>query len=422
MMNPLRTSLSQLRSRALRYLSKPSVTVRLYSVKEEPDYYQPGGFHRVHLGDTYNNGQYTILRKLGYGQYSTVWLARDSERQRYVALKILRADCYSGSGGSKNIFEREILLKISEVSRQSLHQGSKYVSHVLEQFTHSGPNGDHVCFAFDVLGHHLDFQTAKFEDGRLPVRAVRVIARQLLLALDFLHGEVGVVHTDLKPTNILLELENPNRTISQHLSNVPVRTDSQHEDATPLREVIPMPLVLEKRDIHIRIIDFGVASWRNRHLSELIQSPALRAPEVTIGAPWDTGVDIWSLGCIIVELVQGFVLFSGEASQKGTWTAEDDHLARITEVLGNLPLEFIRKGKRAGHFFDEKGNLRRIPYLKPTSLKCLLDGETKPFLRPADMPKTEFPVFIDFIRSMLEIDPASRKSAAELLRHEWVRL
>ncbi|XWX00235.1 hypothetical protein V2A60_008255 [Cordyceps javanica] len=66
----------------------------------------------------------------------------------------------------------------------------------------------------------------------------------------------------------------------------------------PLRGVITTPLVSDMESLHVRIIDFGVASWRQNHLSDLIQSPALRAPEVTIGAPWDTGVDIWSLGCL----------------------------------------------------------------------------------------------------------------------------
>lgn len=56
-----------------------------------------------------------------------------------------------------------------------------------------------------------------------------------------------------------------------------------------------------------------------------------------------------------MELVQGIVLFSGEASANGTWTAEDDHLARIIEVLGQFPLGFIEKGNNAAHFFDKAG-------------------------------------------------------------------
>ncbi|KAL4791274.1 kinase-like domain-containing protein [Aspergillus venezuelensis] len=341
------------------------------------DYYQPGGFHRVHLGDTYIKGQYTILRKLGYGHYSSFHSVNKPTpgHMKYVALKILRSDCYSDSDSSKNIFESEIFSKISDIFGQSPHQGSHHVSHRLDQFTHTGPNGNHFCFAFDVLGHHLNFQTVKFKDERLPVRTVKVITRQLLLALDFLYREVGLIHTDLKPTNILLEPEDPERTIKE----IPIQ---------------------QMKYIHIRLIDFGVGITLENP-PPLIQPPALRAPEVTIGVPWDTGMDTWSPGCIIVELVQGFVLFSGEASQRGTWTAEDDRLARIKEVLGTL---------------------HRIPYLKPTSLERLLNGKTRTFLRPAVMTEAEMFVFIDSVRGMLEVDPRSKKSAAELWRHEWLRL
>ncbi|PLB48108.1 protein kinase [Aspergillus steynii IBT 23096] len=421
-MNAIKPTLTKARSQISKLLGSPSQLASLerltpLRVTEEPDYYNSGGFHPITLGDTFNSDQYTILRKLGYGQYSTVWLARDSRYQRFVALKILRADCY---GGPHDIFEREILSRISEVSAKSTHEGRNYVSGLLDHFKHTGPNGDHVCFVFDVLGHHMDFQAAKYEDGKLPVKAVKVIVRQLLLGLDFLHRECGIVHTDLKPTNILLELENQKDAVSQYLAKVPRRTGTKDGGTVPLREVITTPLIGEMEKPHIRIIDFGVASWRENHLSEMIQSSALRAPEVTIGAPWDVGVDIWSLGCLVVEFAQGIVLFSGEASRNGSWTAEDDHLARISEVLGPFPLQFLEKGNRTAHFFDKNGNLIRIPDLKPTSLERLVNGATKPFLKPSDMPQVEVPIFVDFLRGMLEIDPGSRKSASELLQHEWL--
>lgn len=59
----------------------------------------------------------------------------------------------------------------------------------------------------------------------------------------------------------------------------------------------------------------------------------------------------------VVEFVQGIVLFSGQASEKGTWTAEDDQLARMSDIFGPFPLHFIKKGKRAAYFFDTKGIL-----------------------------------------------------------------
>ncbi|KAM0745541.1 hypothetical protein ACQRIT_000925 [Beauveria bassiana] len=241
------------------------------------------------------------------------------------------------------------------------------------------------------------------------------------MGLDFLHRECGIILTDLKPTNILLELENPNETISKYLESVPPRTDDRQDGAiVPLREVITTPLVSDMASLHVRIIDFGVSSWREKHLSDLIQSFALRAPEVTIGAPWDTAVDIWSLGCLVVEFVQGIVLFSGNASERGTWTAEDDHLARIVEILGPFPSSLLKKGRHSADFFDDQGQLIRIPNLRATSLERLLNGKVKPLIKPDDMPDTEIGSFIDFIKSMLAIDPMARKSAAELLKHEWL--
>ncbi|KAI9935061.1 hypothetical protein ASPWEDRAFT_175782 [Aspergillus wentii DTO 134E9] len=158
----------------------------------------------------------------------------------------------------------------------------------------------------------------------------------------------------------------------------------------PLREVIRTPLVSEMKEPHIRIVDFGVSSWTDRHLTDSIQSPALRAPEVTLGAEWGPGVNIWSLGCLMIEFVQGYVPFSGKASKYGTWTVDDDRLAKMIEILGPFPSSLLKRGKNVSSFFDDKGNLTRVPE------------------------------FIDFVRGMLTIDPEQRKSAKELLQHEWL--
>lgn len=67
------------------------------------------------------------------------------------------------------------------------------------------------------------------------------------------------------------------------------------------------------------------------------------------------------------------------------------------------------------------GNLLRIDTLKSTNLERLLNGASEPFLKPQDMGHNEVPVFIDFINVMLTIDPKFRKTAAELLQHEWIQ-
>ncbi|KAG6204243.1 hypothetical protein E4U35_003550 [Claviceps purpurea] len=423
MMKPMRVILANARRQVsrilvplLQHLPSPNPVPRQQLVDEE--IYENEDYHPVSLGDTFDSGRYTVLRKLGYGRYSTVWLANDLKFQRYVALKLLRVECYTST---QQIFEREILEKIREVSRESLHEGRKHVLPLIEHFTHRGPNGQHVCLTFDVQGHHLYFQAAQYKDGKLPVKTVKEIVRQLLTGLDFLHRECGVIHTDLKLTNILMELETPSETVSKHLESVPPQTTRVQSGAiVPLREIIKTPLVSEVASLRVRIIDFGVASWRENHLFEEIQPLALRAPEVAIGAPWDTGVDIWTLGCLIVELLHNFLLFPGSASKKGTWTAEEDHLARIIQVLGTFPPSLLKKGRLSKSYFDDQMKLIRGPSLERSSLECMLNGVVKPYKRPSDMSKKEFDVFIDFLKGMLEINPMKRKSAAQLLQHEWL--
>lgn len=113
---------------------------------------------------------------------------------RHVALKILRAECYDGS---HDIFELQILEAISEISRHSSMPGRNHVLQLLDYFHHIGPNGDHVCLVFDVLGHHLGRQSLMFHRGALPVKVVKEVARQLLLGLDFLHRDCGIIHTGI---------------------------------------------------------------------------------------------------------------------------------------------------------------------------------------------------------------------------------
>jgi serine/threonine-protein kinase SRPK3 len=58
---------------------------------EELEDYAPGGFHPVHLGDTFDGGRYVIVHKLGAGGFAAIWLAQDMIKKTWVALKIVRA-------------------------------------------------------------------------------------------------------------------------------------------------------------------------------------------------------------------------------------------------------------------------------------------------------------------------------------------
>jgi len=99
-----------------------------------------------------------------------------------------------------------MLQAISRISKHSTHPGHKYVVQLLDHFHHIGPNGKHTCLVFDVYGHHLGFQTAKFKHYRVPVSVMKDVVRQLLLGLDFLHRECGIIHTGTLCFGLLLLL------------------------------------------------------------------------------------------------------------------------------------------------------------------------------------------------------------------------
>ncbi|KAF6161024.1 hypothetical protein GIB67_007665 [Kingdonia uniflora] len=81
---------------------------------------------------------------------------------------------------------------------------SKYVVRFIDHFKHAGPNGQHLCMVLEFLGDSL-LQFIRFNRYRgIPLNKVREICRWILLGLDYLHRELGIIHTDLKPENVLL--------------------------------------------------------------------------------------------------------------------------------------------------------------------------------------------------------------------------
>ncbi|OBA24303.1 kinase-like protein [Metschnikowia bicuspidata var. bicuspidata NRRL YB-4993] len=163
--------------------------------------YVPGGYHTCFIGETYKNNKYTLVRKLGWGHFSTVWLARDNDKQCHVAMKIVRsAKHYTDTA----IDEIKLLDKVTTAELR--HPGHQHVIQLLDTFTHQGPNGVHVCMVFEVLGENLLGLIRRYKHRGIPVVFVKQIAKQLLACLDFLHRMCGVIHTDLKPENVLIEI------------------------------------------------------------------------------------------------------------------------------------------------------------------------------------------------------------------------
>lgn len=151
--------------------------------------YRIGGFHPVHLGDSFADGRYHILHKLGYGGFSTVWLARDNAQNQLVSLKILTAEA------SSSCPDLEILqaLKANPLN----HPGRRHIMFILDQFRIHGPNGSHVCLVSQVAGPSVvDLSCSPGQVGgcrRLRGDVARSFARQTAQAVGFLHA-AGFIH------------------------------------------------------------------------------------------------------------------------------------------------------------------------------------------------------------------------------------
>ena len=147
-------------------------------------HYRPGGFHPVHLNDTFNNGRYRVVNKLGHGGFSTVWLVKDEITQKYASLKILAAEASDS--------ERLIL---RHLQRNCLDdRGGEYVLRLLDDFVHSGPNGDHQCIVTEVLGPSLasDIEDL-YPDEQFPIDIAKRMSAQITHGIQYLHRN-GVVH------------------------------------------------------------------------------------------------------------------------------------------------------------------------------------------------------------------------------------
>ncbi|KAI1413533.1 kinase-like protein [Hypoxylon sp. FL1857] len=385
--------------------------------EEDLKRYCSGGYHPVHIGDEFHGGRYKVVTKLGYGAYSTVWLARNLQTGKHVALKILTADSYNGK---KDTFELDILrcMAFKTTRAPNIVPGSDRILGLLDEFQHYGPNGKHVCLVFKPMGPNLSIYRRLFPHLRIPVSVAKNIARQLLQALAFLHDTCHIIHTDIKPQNILIETSEIDEMFERAPSEVflqqspPVNPPGnfymQSEPVTSGEEDLS-----KAADVSVKLADFGVASWFDRHLTEWIQPQMLRAPEVILDAGWDYKVDIWNLGLIIWELVQGQLCFDGQATATAPYSSEA-HLAQMTAILGSFPSSLLERSQSSGKFFDSQGRLLSEIHFSPLSLRSLnasngtLEGQ-------------EADDFVDFIQETLALEPRQRPDARELLQARWLQ-
>ncbi len=231
-------------------------------------------------------GQYTLERELGRGGMATVYLAQDLKHNRPVALKVLLPELAASLGAER--FHREI-----EIAARLQHP------HILTVLD-SGEVAGQLWFTMPyVEGQSLRDRLRR--EQQLPVEDALRITREAASALDYAH-EHGVVHRDIKPENILL---------------------------TRRGEVL--------------VADFGIARALGGSGDALTQTgmamgtPAYMSPEQAAGGAVDGRSDLYSLGCVLYEMLAGEAPYTGPTAQAIVAKRFSDPVPSVRRVRPSVP-------------------------------------------------------------------------------------
>jgi serine/threonine-protein kinase SRPK3 len=124
--------------------------------------------------------------------------------QHHSALKVVKS-----AGRYAETARDEIKLLSCVQSFSPNHPGRSHIVSFLDSFTHQGPESSHICIVFEPLGENLLALIERHKKKGVPRAVVRIIAKQILLGLEYLHDECDLVHTDIKPENIRKSLSGP---------------------------------------------------------------------------------------------------------------------------------------------------------------------------------------------------------------------
>lgn len=311
-------------------------------------------------------GRYQIVRYLGTAAFSRAVAALDLQTSQHVCLKIIEN---SKEFVDQSLDEIKILLYLNK----SGDPDENHVLRLLDYFYFK----EHLFIVSELLGENLyEFSLLKQanDEHYFDLPRIRKIAWQVLRALEYTHS-LSLIHADLKPENILM---------------------SSYADGS------------------VKVIDFGSSAFSGDALCPYVQSRSYRAPEVILGLPYDHRIDIWSLGCILFELLTGKVLFLNDSIQV--------LLVRITALLGPLPTS-MSEAPYIPHFYTKDGFVyERIPHENaPTTYYHLSPRRTSLYHLLKKYVQDDLGrLFAHFLSQLLILDPKLRPTATEALQHPFL--
>eukprot|EP00038_Savillea_parva_P022858 m.38814 g.38814 ORF g.38814 m.38814 type:complete len:414 (-) comp5715_c0_seq1:478-1719(-) len=299
--------------------------------------------------------RYEIQSKLGKGAFGDVYQALDHKTGQQVALKIIR---------NERRFHHQGKIEVDVLRALRAHSERYNFVHMFDAFMFRG----HLCLTFELHFHDLYSELKSRDFVGLYLHDAQHVTASIATCLK-LCRRLGIVHADLKPENILLA------------------DDSSYE---------------------IKVIDFGSACFSHGKVHTYVQSRYYRAPEIVLGLGYDGAIDMWSLGCILIEILTGRPIFPAKS--------EGDLLLFHMELLGLPPTEILDTASRTAEFFSHDSfgyhPLRSVDRKGRSRLPGTRSMRTALATQDQDL--------IDFVRRCLTWEPAARMTPDEALSHPFI--
>ena len=460
---------------------------------------------------------YVLLKKIGSGSNANVWITFDILRQNYCAMKIQDNLCYHD--GHKEV---EIIKKINKYQNE-IHKEHFYCVNMNDCFVFCESEEDKfVCSIYELYAGSLGMvlQNGKFKYG-LPIPIVKTITRQLLIALSVLHEELQIIHTDIKPENILFkgifedhriimklfeesgfqekykalcslnlseeifekelddlavqcvqaidaldiyvggceeEFSQDEEDFDENVYDDDLQNDNDNSDESGERDVKkfnerrqsvddlieylqytqihdmdeeagydfeeilnkkattsdPYDIIDEKylTNCTIALTDFGNSYFYKERTRNEIQDRKCRAPEIILDLNYGFACDMWSVSCVVYELLTGYSLFG---LYNVPLNHDIHHLYLMEKIFGSIPISMKKLSKRKKFLFDKTRNyhIKNISEFEPVSLKEILIKQHK-------MNEKDANEVIEFLMCCFKFNPSQRYTASQLLKHKWL--
>jgi len=328
---------------------------------------------------------YEVLEYLGRGTFGQVVKCWKKGTNEVVAIKILK---------NHPSYARQGQIEVSILSRLGQENADQFnLVKAYEVFTHK----NHTCLVFEMLEQNLYDYLKQQKFSPLPLKAIRPIIQQVLVALAKLK-QLGLIHADTKPENIML-------------------------------------LDPQRQPFKVKLIDFGSASPVEKAIqSTYLQSRYYRAIEILLGLPFNESIDMWSLGCVMAELFLGWPLYPG--------SSEYDQIRYISQTQGLPSQSILQQGQKTSRFFFFNNYQWKLKtseqYERETGVKS---KEARKFIfkniddiqqihlkqdnisnQQLQAEKLDRHYFVDLLKKMIHLDQHKRITPNQALLHPFITL